>query len=591
MAESTADDDNKKKVYHQKQCLFMKEMGENHGVAYWTCPKGTDREKMLHDFADEFCAGHTCYDKHGKKFTNIQQYRDKVADRFSSWKNRPANKEKLEAALSAAKASRGPPSSQSSKKPAARTALKAKLNNKTKNGKKGEDAVSVVSLESQDPPSFVDEAAKPPSKRKVNSGIGSKKSKVDDTQSVVSLEESENVDLFANVPHLLKKKLEHFAKFVESTKAQGRLKELAAQNDKSDESYTLVNQALQIFLTDNEAKGHAKAYKGLEELYPASKKKYFLSTEEWKQVALAMAVARDASLAARNCVNLALLVGYEGARGPQPTHVDTKHPLQGEAENFGILMLTKDCPGTIYYDMEGVSDLPTLEEIRNKAWKDAPASLWEAIENNEPALELIQECGRLLFATPGKRVEPGIVPQFHLTVLKGSHPHCAPACKKFRAVLFFTLGEGYDGDEQWSKEKLAFLLYEELNEDPGVRREAKRFLLEKFAEYFQESTGFGADDNTFKLPTHFQKLIQRLKNFTAVRGAKDEESQILAQELEEQIRLAQEKLRLKEKEREDIRKLQEDERDYLIDTILGNDHVEHVERLDNEDEENEGEED
>ena len=326
-------------------------------------------------------------------------------------------------------------------------------------------------------------------------------------------------------------------------------------------SYAIINGAVQIFV--DRSKGGAAMYLGLRKLYHT--KKDFIEPEKFTKLVEFLAVQGDPSLRAYATANLSILHG-DGGRGPQPVHADTKQaPHIEQLEKFGILMLSKQSPGTIYYDMAGVPSSPNLSDIKD-LWPDIPESLLKMIASSKRAMDLLNGYGQLLFTPPDKRFEPGIVNQGSIAIFNGSHAHCAPACSDKRSVLFFNLQPpmigrgGYTGGTQVSKEKLIFLIYDELlnmkrptdktllankdiskqldaagislraeyqqqqllqgedsDENVGAVKTAevqeglsafeKRYLMKKFFAAFKESASFGARDKTFQFEGQYMKTL------------------------------------------------------------------------------------
>jgi len=313
----------------------------------------------------------------------------------------------------------------------------------------------------------------------------------------------------------------------------------------------------------------------------------------------------------------------EGKMSPQPTHADTRQAktsafslgisdpptasipsaISFPSEKFGIAMLSKGANGTIFYNMEGLPSSPTATDVKH-LWKDAPHALVDKLFEIKSARELLDGYGQLLFASHDRRVEPGEVPQFSISIFNGSHPHCAPAASGgVRSVLFFVLkpphlDDAYNGKEQMSKEKLCLMLHDELEEalKTSFLRAERSFLLKKFAEAYSESSTYGAKDETVVYPSEdydvalskLSKAAQTQRERGDKQAAKREErrrfedersrveDEIKAKEAElEELRAksntAREELHKATMDVEDAKKKLEEMQDYIVNMIITDD--------------------
>ena len=302
-----------------------------------------------------------------------------------------------------------------------------------------------------------------------------------------------------------------------------------AANNPTDKSATVINSAIQIFLDGN--KGKTSAYNQLSKY----DKNLFIPVSELVSFLKDTIYSTYPELQDHKLLRLSLLI-QDGVRGPQPTHSDTK--AGQPEEKFGVMVLSKAARGTTYYDV-GTKKAPTVDDLK-ELWPDAPPSLFHKIRTTEEAINALQDYGQLLYAQPQLRKESRVVPQFTTTILDGSHPHCAPACPEGtkRTVLFFVLqppamsnANGYSGDEQCSKEKLVFLLYEALLSHKAAFLASERFfLLGKFIDCIDESSLLLARDNTFDLPDNWNKAIDAIYQDTKL--LLDDNGQVEEQEKE-----------------------------------------------------------
>lgn len=277
---------------------------------------------------------------------------------------------------------------------------------------------------------------------------------------------------------------------------------LKQANNKGNESITKINQAMEIFLT----KGGALAYQSLKKFLPTMKQQAFVHANELVAF-LERSMNQQPHLKKYKVKNPAILLGYEENSGPQPKHCDTMY-RKNSSEKVGILMLSSGKKGTIHYDMSDMrrvdsQEYPLSLNVLENIWADAPKSLFSKLESDPQAMELLQQYGQLMLASPDKRIEPGVVDQHSTLIIEGSNPHCAPAYSKKRAVIFFVLephdfdGEPYTGDTQMSQEKLCLMLYDELREQLEPKEQV--FLLSEFITAIEESARLGASDETIDI--------------------------------------------------------------------------------------------
>ena len=318
---------------------------------------------------------------------------------------------------------------------------------------------------------------------------------------------SEN-NLAEEVVSNMKGRLERLVDTITIGSVYLKLKKMAS--NPTDKSATAINSAIQVFL-DPEDNSKSAAYNMLSRFT----KDHFIPVNEITLFLKQLIRSTYPELSQYKINRLSLLI-QDGIRGPQPTHSDTK----AGGEKFGIMVLSEGSCGTTYYDMQAVAaKSPTVDDIR-ELWKDAPPGLIDKIGSTKEAAELLCDYGQLLYTHPSLRKEPGVVPRFTTTILDGSHPHCAPSCLvdgSKRIVLFFVLqppgmtDSGYNGEEQCSKEKFVFLLYESLLslKDQFLGSE-RAYILAKFVDFVKESASFQARDDTFDLPKKWVVAIDTI---------------------------------------------------------------------------------
>ena len=139
-----------------------------------------------------------------------------------------------------------------------------------------------------------------------------------------------------------------------------------------------------------------------------------------------------------------------------------------------------------------------------EVWKSAPENLVKMLDEAEKTQKFLAGYGPIISGGTRVKSGPACVPLFSTSLNLGAHPHRAPASGiDFRIVVFFTLSApncaGYNGDTQYSREKLVFLLYEEVQKDPKCTYDDKKFLLDLFTHFLIKSAEVGAMDTTFKL--------------------------------------------------------------------------------------------
>ena len=306
----------------------------------------------------------------------------------------------------------------------------------------------------------------------------------------------------------MKGRLERLVDTITIGSVYHQLKKMAS--NPTDKSTTAINSAIQVCL-DPDDNSKTAAYNMLSRFT----KDHFIPVNEIT-LFLEQLIRSTYPVLSQYKINRLSLLIQDGIRGPQPTHSDTK----AGGEKFGIMVLSEGSCGTTYYDMQAVATKsPTVDDIR-ELWKDAPPGLIDKIGSTEEAAELLRDYGQLLYTHPSLRKESGVVPRFTTTILDGSHPHCAPSCLvdgSKRIVLFFVLqppdmkDSGYSGEEQCSKEKLVFLLYESLlSLKEQFLGSERAYILAKFVHFVRESASFQARDGTFDLPKKWVAAIDTI---------------------------------------------------------------------------------
>lgn len=320
-----------------------------------------------------------------------------------------------------------------------------------------------------------------------------------------------------------KKELLKLNQVLASARAKKYMEDCA--NDPEDKSAVKINGAIQLFLSVGDAKS-AAAYLGLKKHYPKRDKALFIQPGDLLGHVHHQVISHDTSLEKWKPGNHSIVIG---TGSPQPHHCDVQQPPAGQLpEKFGVCVLSANSHGTIVYNMEGVPDNVTVKDLE-KHWGDKVSRLLKILGANPEAVGLLSGCGRLFFATKERRVERGVVEQFSVSVLDGAHPHCAPESKGHRAVLFFTLqpppneddneadnNNLYNGDTQVSRQKLVFLLYEQLLGSGHEHDEDLTFLANKFMEYVIESaTLYGSVDHTFQFPQALENKMDAVYDAAA----------------------------------------------------------------------------
>ena len=203
------------------------------------------------------------------------------------------------------------------------------------------------------------------------------------------------------------------------------------------------------------------------------------------------------------------LLAFE--RGPgQVVHMDVEAPKGGSGELVGTVLLTAGAPGTTYWEIKDAPATVTTKALR-KIWSDAPEELFDCIDENETASELLRKWGHLLWASEGDSVEVGVAERFSTRIIHACQPHCAPSTVhlpkgSIRLVLFFTLvPPGFEGnsnadcdenneDQQMSKDRLPWALYDALGVGE-IPKAVDEYLLSKFMDFALASAEEGKRDN------------------------------------------------------------------------------------------------
>lgn len=281
--------------------------------------------------------------------------------------------------------------------------------------------------------------------------------------------------------------LQELVKVIEGKSIEKEIK--ACSGRESNKSVTRINNAYEVFLTRNERE--TPIYKKLQK---GSSNK--ISSPTLSKAIKDQIVEEDAKFKDWNIANLSIIVRYEDQQA-QPVHVDNGY-LQEQYEYSGILMLSKNQPGTLVYNL---NDGIAINHLKEQAgWSFCNPMLLGRIQQSQ----LFKRYGSLFFATPTKRPKVKCVNQFNLVLLKGGTPHCAPPSCGVRVVLFFTIqhphldaSSKYTGDTQMTREKACLMLYQELKND--ISPQDQTFLLDRFAHSVCESSEFGTKDETLNL--------------------------------------------------------------------------------------------
>jgi hypothetical protein len=172
-------------------------------------------------------------------------------------------------------------------------------------------------------------------------------------------------------------------------------------------------------------------------------------------------------------------------------------------------MLTEGgAPATVSYDLRGATLCSSATELKRnvEAWEGASDDLLQKLDGTDKTRDLLAGYGSIF--SGGKHGKSEHVSLYTTSLFRGAHPHRAPPSgTNFRIVLFFTLSAPdcpeYDGSTQLSREKLTFLLYDEMLKDDGCGYEDQKFLLDRFVHYSIESAEVGAMDETFHFAPPF----------------------------------------------------------------------------------------
>lgn len=127
--------------------------------------------------------------------------------------------------------------------------------------------------------------------------------------------------------------------------------------------------------------------------------------------------------------------------------------------------------------------LPTLVDVnilskarlqKDNFLHDAPDEFWELVRKNSSASQLVKEYGRLFLTKDEatRRKDTTTMETFSIQLLKGSQPHHGPGSQRgHRFIVFGVLrpslcppSNGYNGNSQFSREKLLFTIYERLRD-------------------------------------------------------------------------------------------------------------------------------
>jgi len=176
--------------------------------------------------------------------------------------------------------------------------------------------------------------------------------------------------------------------------------------------------------------------------------------------------------------NFSLLVSY-GKVDAQFEHIDLLQPNH----QFGLVVTDKSHGTIVYKPAYPVRNVQQLKQ----AWKDLPGSVAKAIQNNHIARHLVEQFGDVLcpqiqeVSPMARTLKTGT-----LCSLPGSIIHAGPACRKFRAVLFFSAwpenhaAAEYNPDTQYFAPLLCCDLVSLLWSQLGV--DDRCFLLTKLAD-------------------------------------------------------------------------------------------------------------
>jgi hypothetical protein len=313
-------------------------------------------------------------------------------------------------------------------------------------------------------------------------------------------------------------KLEHFVDVIKTNKDVQKYIEKKC-NDSSCKSATVINESFELFLE----KGNARVFQHIQQKYIESNMRIKASDI----VDLLKQHVCTNQFNNHTIKNTSFLIRFDGkAHRAQPIHCDTKtNSADTQPEYFGIWYLTNNTPGTIYYNMNGVPLHPTIDDLtsENHPWHGLVRKEDQVTNGDTNVQTWICDYGRLAYATTNRRIDPGKMKKNSCIMMQGSHPHHAPASSGFRAVLFFSsIPEGnqnyYDGSSQMSKEKLAYMLYQDVPEC-----ESRTALLLMYAIYVAENImDGGSPDKTFDyaqsklLESKWVQLLGQMKDLHTI---------------------------------------------------------------------------
>lgn len=320
--------------------------------------------------------------------------------------------------------------------------------------------------------------------------------------------------------------LSAFAKWLCKAKQQEQMQFLVRKEDEKGliPSIYTINQAYQLMLQSTTRRSDQcktkTAYEYLvKQFVETTKGRNFQSVEASDVIKyLEKTVRRNEYAGNCDVLTTAVLISRDEQRGPQPLHCDLK--FKGglmEQEKFGIMALTDNCQGTVFHNVgmndtfcPGVVD-PDL--LSRTVWYQMPESLRIKMKESSACMKYLKEYGHLLFATKDNEVEgrPNMLP-FDMHIFSACIPHHAPASVGERAVLFCSLkprslgdARGHEEDNQMSKQKLPFALWQALKPDSDICYEDAQndsdfvYLLSKSTEYIMEELQKGCYDETMEL--------------------------------------------------------------------------------------------
>ncbi len=357
--------------------------------------------------------------------------------------------------------------------------------------------------------------------------------------------------------HPMVRKLDNFVNVIQKAEVRKYIEEAAG--DHANKSITQINGAIQIKLNKKGGtESDTESFKEIKRRFIKKPGDQF-SNENLVEFVKDHTKSAKPNLEENIFRNMAFLIRFDDAAA-QPPHCETKtNGPDIPTEQFGIWNLVGGQKGTIYYNMTGVPDGPTLKDLTEKGnpWHGiVDEYVCNKVGNNQETKQLVEEFGRLAYATEDRRVDPGIVAKHSCVMMSGGHPHHAPVSKGFRAVLFFTSKHPdipkeheYDGDTQWSQEKLAYKLYESMPQEIQCSHIHGMNLLFMYGIYVSENIMNGGDyDITFDYdvqtgplagtwePT-LKELAKKFKEVREYRIAADQVQELAAQSEEKKSEL------------------------------------------------------